>query len=95
MRRPGGTATVMNVANDGRGCTFRIYVHAADCVPFEDLVASTVPRNGVVLLANNSQIIYTPRPGFRGEDQFVVSSVPRGTLIVRVIVKPPLPDQPG
>jgi hypothetical protein len=95
VRRPGGTETTMRVASDGRGCGFRIYLHAADRVAFQSLVASTPPAHGAVVVNNNSQVIYTPAPGFVGDDRFVVESQPRGSLTVRVAVRPPPPDQPG
>jgi hypothetical protein len=93
LRNPGGAATFMEVDGDGRGCGFRIFVHAATREPFASLVASSLPRNGTVSVADNSRVVYTPRPGFVGQDEFVVTSLPRGRLIVRVLVRPPPPLQ--
>jgi hypothetical protein len=95
IRKQGGAETVMEVASDGRGCAFRIFVHATERVPFDSLVASTPPANGTVHVNNNAQIVYTPNPGYVGADRFILNTLPRGTLAVRVIVKPPLPEQPG
>jgi hypothetical protein len=88
----------MRVVSDGRGCAFRMFKHPLERVPYDSLVASTPPSNGRVTVNDNSQVVYTPRPGFVGEDMFVVDGVPHRSLTVRVIVRPPLPpspDQPG
>ena len=91
IRRLGGTETVMHVASDGRGCAFRVFLRQADAIPFDSLVPSTRPAYGTVRVNENSQVVYTPRPGFVGEDVFVVTSVPAGRLLVRVVVRPPQP----
>jgi len=92
IRKPGGTETTMRIANDGRGCGFRVFVHVQDHVLFTSLVASAPPAHGRIVVNDNSQVIYWPKPGFTGEDNFVMDSVPHGSIRVRVIVRPAAAD---
>jgi uncharacterized caspase-like protein len=92
IRKPGGTETTMRIANDGRGCAFRVFVRVPDHVLFTSLVASTPPAHGRLVVNDNSQVIYWPKPGFTGEDHFVMDSVPHGSIRVRVLVRPAAAD---
>ncbi len=92
IRRAGGAETVMRMAGDGRGCSFRIFTRIKERVGFEALTTATAPANGGVAFEQNSRITYTPRKDFTGKDRFVVATVPKGRLVVNVEVRAADPE---
>jgi hypothetical protein len=95
LRRSGGAETVMEVANDGHPCFFRVALPGTERQSYDTLALSHPPARGALRVIDNALVVYTPRAGVLGEDRFVLTSRPAGTLTVRVIVRPAMPPPPA
>jgi Bacterial Ig domain len=84
----GGAATTMQVVNDGRGdCGVFLWRDPATQLAYNRIFLTTPPANGTVTV-DGSRVAYTPRPGFTGSDQFIVSTSPPGSETFNVTVLP-------
>jgi Caspase domain/Bacterial Ig domain len=86
--RQGGANGTMEVISDGRGCGFSVWYRLSTHEIFEALEVTTPPKNGTVKIEDGHRIVYTPRTGYAGPDQFTVTSTPRGTVTMQVTAIP-------
>jgi hypothetical protein len=90
MGQPGRIAMVVA----GEPC--RISLQAGERSRFEALQVVERPRGGRVVPDGRTGVVYTPRPGFAGQDRFVIavtgtSSIGSGTSELHVDVDVPRP----
>ena len=90
--QPQGGEAEMHVLNQGRSCGIRNFGHYPDPATLAYAGSITVsPKNGVARF-EPPRALYTPNPGFVGEDQFEYQAIARGprdnpvTLKVKVRV---------
>lgn len=87
MDRAAGAPGRIEMRNTGAPCSLTLYQDPQFRTQFRQLWASEQPRNGEVAI-DNPRVRYTPRPGFQGEDRFIIDAMPDGRLTVTVRVLP-------
>jgi len=83
-----GALMSMHLSGDGGSCGTEIFLRRGTRVPFSRLVVTTKPGHGTVE-TGQSLVTYRPDPGFSGQDRFIVSTIPAGSLEFDVTVDPP------
>ena len=99
-----GAYATMTVMNDGKACSFAIYVDPESRTPPDQLRIVTAPSNGTLTLTQPHTVNYTPNAGFVGADRFAYagSGLARGghlvqlsvTMSVTVLPGPAAPQKP-
>lgn len=88
MDKAAGAPGRIEMRNTGGSCSFTLYQDQIFRQHYVQIRITEKPANGEVTVANPA-VSYRPRPGFAGEDRFVIDTVPDGRLIVTVRVLPP------
>jgi hypothetical protein len=71
--------------NTGAACSLTLYRDPQFQSRFLQIWLSDRPGNGEVAI-DNPTVRYTPKPGFQGEDRFIIDTIPEGRLVVTVRV---------
>jgi uncharacterized caspase-like protein len=88
MDKAAGAPGRIEMRNTGGACSFTLLQDRVFQLHYVQIHVTARPANGEVTVANPT-VSYRPRPGFAGEDRFVIDTVPDGRLIVTVRVLPP------
>jgi uncharacterized caspase-like protein len=86
--RGAGALASMHLSGGGGSCGTDVFLHPGTRIPFSRLVVTTRPVHGTVE-TGESVVTYRPEPGFTGQDRFIVSTIPAGSLEFTVTVDPP------
>ena len=70
---------VMSAAEQSCGKTMLYNVDRQ--VPVSSMTLTAAPAHGTVAI-NGPAFAYAPKPGFKGQDRFVISATGRGTMIL-------------
>jgi hypothetical protein len=87
MATAAGAPGRIEMRNTGAPCRFQLWFNRASGVQFRNIWLSVQPQSGDVVIANPG-LGYRPKPGFHGEDRFVIETIPNGRLYVTVRVLP-------
>ena len=85
MDRAAGAPGRIEMRNTGAPCSLTLYRDPQVQSRFLQLWLSARPGNGEVTI-DNPTVRYTPKPGFQGEDRFIIDTIPDGRLDVTVRV---------
>jgi hypothetical protein len=85
MDRAAGAPGRIEMRNTGAPCSLTLYRDPQFQSRYTQIWLSNGPANGEVTI-DNPTVRYTPRPGFQGEDRFIIDAVPDGRLVVTVRV---------
>ena len=88
MTTAAGAPGRIEMRNTGGRCVLRLWFNRIGEVPFRSIWISVPPQNGEATVATPF-VRYRPRPGFAGEDRFVIETIPQGRLYMTVRVLPP------
>ena len=80
-----GAPGQIEMRNTGAPCRFQLWYNRAAGAQFRNIWVSVPPQNGEVVVVNPG-LGYRPKPGFQGEDRFVVETIPNGRLYMTVRV---------
>jgi hypothetical protein len=85
MNRAAGAPGRIEMRNTGAPCSLTLYRDPQIQSRFLQIWLSNRPGNGEVTI-DNPTVRYTPKPGFQGEDRFIIETIPEGRLVVTVRV---------
>jgi hypothetical protein len=85
MDRAAGAPGRIEMRNTGAACSLTLYRDPQFQSRFLQIWLSDRPGNGEVAI-DNPTVRYTPKPGFQGEDRFIIDTIPEGRLVVTVRV---------
>ncbi|MFN6999919.1 MAG: caspase domain-containing protein [Elioraea tepidiphila] len=85
MDRAAGAPGRIEMRNTGAPCSLTLYRDPQSQSRYTRIWLSNQPANGEVTI-DNPTVRYAPRPGFQGEDRFIIDTMPDGRLVVTVRV---------
>lgn len=85
MDRAAGAPGRIEMRNTGAPCSLTLYRDPQVQSRYGQIWVTRRPENGDVTI-DNPAVRYTPKPGFQGEDRFVIDTIPDGRLFVTVRV---------
>jgi uncharacterized caspase-like protein len=85
MDRAAGAPGRIEMRNTGAPCSLTLYRDPQFQSRYIQIWVSDRPGSGEVTI-DNPAVRYTPKPGFRGEDRFIIDTIPEGRLVVTVRV---------
>lgn len=85
--QPQGGEAEMHVVNNGRACGIRNFGHYPDTATLAYAGSVTVPPKNGVAKFEPPRALYTPNPGFTGEDQFEYQANAKGPQDNPVMLK--------
>lgn len=75
----------IEMRNTGGSCSLTVYSDGTHRIRYGQIWIGQQPRNGETVV-DNPTIRYTPKPGFQGEDRFIIETIPQGRVVVTVRV---------
>jgi uncharacterized caspase-like protein len=85
MDRAAGAPGRIEMRNTGAPCSLTLHRDPQLQLRYIQIWLSGRPGNGEVTI-DNPAVRYTPKPGFQGEDRFIIDTIPEGRLVVTVRV---------